>query len=713
MTHFFNVSRLDNGIHVVAFDTPEEPVNTLSEASVLELRRILREIVAEGSQGIVFTSTKKDFVVGANIKEINRFQSALQGAEGSAALQGVFNEIENLSIPTAAAIRGQCLGGGLELALACTYLVVADDVDTKLGFPEVQLGLLPGAGGTQRTPRKIGIINSLDLILTGRNLSGAKASKMGLVDIAVPPSRVMEECQNLILKRSSLPSRRKTKVSEQIRSLLLERNPFGRQFLRKTATQKAAKQAGSFYPAPYKIIEAIFDGFPQPLQKGLDLEAKLFGELSQSNACKCLIHVFDALTRSKKSNKRWSGDGGSTQENNLIGIIGAGFMGSGIATVAADRGYRVRLSDPNLASLGKALKNASGFWSGKVKRRSLKPFEAASRLAHISPGTSLEGFGQCSVIIEAVFEDLSLKHRLINEAEKLEGSPIFASNTSAIPIREIAAAAAHPERVVGMHFFSPVEKMPLVEVIRTPASADAAVAAVVRLGERLGKKVIVVNDGPGFYTTRALAFYLFEALKLVLEGNPIQEIDGAMTDFGFPVGPIALIDEVGIDVGMHVIDTMAKAFPDRIQEIPAMAAFKEGQRLGRKNNAGFYRYADGKKQGPDEAIYKLLGVHPNTIPSSRQEIQTRCVMVFVNESLRCLEEGILQSPEDGDIGAIFGLGFPPFLGGPFYYVHTRSPGVVQDELTRLAEKYGPAFSPTQILARFCAQQSVFSHDEGP
>jgi 3-hydroxyacyl-CoA dehydrogenase/enoyl-CoA hydratase/3-hydroxybutyryl-CoA epimerase len=458
----------------------------------------------------------------------------------------------------------------------------------------------------------------------------------------------------------------------------------------------------------------VFRGSERKLEKGLEIESQAFGELAMTRQSQSLIHLFHATTHIKKHPYKEAGKAKfGSEKTKEVGIIGAGFMGAGIATVCSDKGIRVRMSDPNKESLGRAMKHARDYFAKKAKRKRIQRFQVDSRMAAIAPGTTPSGFEKVDVVIEAVFEDIDLKRKLLAQTEAKAGDGwIFASNTSALPIADIAAQSKHPERVLGMHFFSPVEKMPLLEVIVTDKTADWVTARVVELGQTLGKQVIVVKDGPGFYTTRALSFYLNEAALMLAEGAKIDKVDKALTDFGFPVGPITLIDEVGIDVGSHVLETMQKAFPDRIQVPEGMTVVLDSGRLGRKNQKGFYKYSNGEKGAPDEAIYEMLAgykTEPKGIP--QDEIVDRCMLLFVNESVRCLEEGILASPYDGDVGAVFGLGFPPFWGGPFRYVDHLGATTIVDRLRGLADKYGKRFEPAAMLVDYAKTNKAFFPDE--
>ena len=709
MSEFFTIER-DGGIAVVVIDRKDKDMNILSEAVIRDLDLVMDKLAGDPQiTGVVFISGKSDqFIVGADITDIEKFKTAQDAASGSKAMQAVFQKIHRLKVPTVAALHGPVLGGGLELALACSWRIATNDDKTKLGLPEIQLGFIPGAGGTQRLPRLVGLQASLDMILTAKRVDGAKAQKMGLVDACVHQSMLRSEALKLITKKRSSEPPKKFNPAQWA----LEGNLVGRKVMAQQAHSMVEKKTKGFYPASFKALEAVFSGFEMSLEKGLDLEAKLFGELVQTPESRALVHLFHSTNAIKKHPYKDAGTkrfAGKPIQN--VGIIGGGFMGGGIANVCVDRGLRVQVSDPSKESLGKMLKSARTFFYKKVQRRKLKSFQADSKVAQITPQLAPTGFNKADVVVEAVFEDLKLKQKILTGLEvQVQEDWVFASNTSALPISGIAEVSKHPERVLGMHFFSPVEKMPLLEIVVTEKTADWATARAIELGNIMGKTIIVVKDSPGFYTTRVLAFYLAEAATMVGAGVAIDHIDQVLVEFGWPVGPITLIDEVGIDVGMHVMSTMASAWPQRFSAPPQFTPVKESGRLGRKNGKGFYLYEDGKKAGVDTGIYSLLKIQPSK-SVSKEEIIERCVLGYVNESIRCLEEGIIPTAYDGDIGSVFGLGFPPFRGGPFKYVDTVGAGSVTEKLQALAKKFGPRFEPCSMLVKMAKEQTRFFPDE--
>ncbi len=714
MNQYFTISKTADKVQILRMGAEDKSVTVLGESLLRELNDILDDLTNQKDiKGLVIIGTKKDFALGADIADISRFETPEETRDGCQKMQGIFGKLEKLPFPTVAAIDGQCLGGGLELALACKWRIVSESA--TLALPEIQLGLIPGAGGTQRLPRLIGLQSALDMILTGKRIPGKKAVKLGLADACVHSSQLERVAVEYAQKSKS---KKKTSlipknIGNELIQLATESNPIGRAIVEKKAKEMVDKNTKGFYPAAYKALDAIFDGFDKKLEKGLEIEAKAFSELAHTRESRSLIHLFHATTAAKRNAYADAGkEKFGEVPPSLVGVVGSGFMGAGIATVLADKDVRVMLSDPNKDSTKRALANAQKFFAKKVKRGKLKGFELSQKLGHISPGLSPTGFGSADVVIEAVFEDLGLKQDILSQVEqRAHAAQVFASNTSALPISKIAQKAKHPERVLGMHFFSPVEKMPLLEIIVTDKTAPWAIDRAFRLGIKMGKQIIVVKDSPGFYTTRALAFFLAEAALILEEGANIEEIDKALTDFGFPVGPITLMDEVGIDVGIHVLESMKEAFGERIKTPAGLGAIEQSGRLGRKNGKGFFLYADGKKGAPDPSVYEMMGEKRSYKFIPPEDIADRCVMVFVNETIKCLEEGILFHAYDGDIGAVFGLGFPPFLGGPLKYVDHLGSENVLNKLKSLEEKYGSRFSPPSLLKKMIEKGERFFPEE--
>lgn len=712
MTNNFQLTDREDNLKILTFDRQDNKMNVLSSAVLLELEKILDDLANDDScRGLIFTSGKdQQFIVGADINEIDAMSTPEEAVRSCQQMEKIINKLSTFSFPTVSAVDGQCLGGGLELILCCTYRVASDSAATKFAAPEIKLGLIPGAGGTQRLPRLIGISAGLDMILTGRNYPSKKAARVGLVDAVVPAAILLDVACQYALKDGG--KKRPTSRKKLAPRVVLEKTALGRKIIARKAREEVTKNTKGFYPAAYKALEAVFDGLEKPVAEGLVLEANLFSQLVCTRECQSLIHLFKATTKLKKNiyldkGRAKFGEQGIQQ----IGVIGAGFMGSGLATLTVDRGCRVLIAEPNTEAIAKLLRHASNYFSKQVQRRRLKKFQHSQKLAMISPATTIVGFNTCDLVIEAVYEDLDLKRRLLAEFEQRTADDrIFASNTSALPISEIADSAQHPERVIGMHFFSPVEKMPLLEIVVTPKTAPWVISRAVEFGQMLGKQVIIVQDQPGFYTTRILAFFLGEALRILAEGCPIEDIDRALTDFGFPVGPMTLIDEVGIDIGQHVLETLSKQQmldkPDYLDRL-----IEQGY-LGRKSGKGFYRYRDGKKLAVDDNIYRIIKPQ-NTFPpanEARDLITDRCLLLFINEAVKCLEQQIIDSALAGDVGAVFGLGFPPFWGGPFKYIdHVSCQSIVQN-LNILRDKHGERFAPAPRLLQMAERGEKFFPD---
>jgi 3-hydroxyacyl-CoA dehydrogenase/enoyl-CoA hydratase/3-hydroxybutyryl-CoA epimerase len=709
----------DDGLAIVTMDVPGETMNTLQPSFGPELTEILDTLEQEPKLvAVVLVSGKPDsFIAGADVKMLKSVKTAGDASELSRAGHRMAARLASFKVPIVAAIHGPCLGGGLEVAMSCQGRVASDDKKTKLGLPEVQLGLLPGLGGTQRLTRLVGVQAALDMMLTGKQIDGRRAQKLGLVDEVVAPSILLEvACEHALRRAKEKPRSGPTGFAKFKsffdRDALLGDNPLGRKVLFDQAKKQLASKTHGNYPAPEKILEVVKTGLESGFDAGLEAEAEAFGELVVSPEAAQLMSIFFATVELKK-------DTGVDDPNvearkvQKLGMLGAGLMGAGITYVTLSAGIPVRLKDKDDAGLGNGMKYVAKLFDEKVKRKRMTRIERELLLHEVTPTLDYSGFDTADVVVEAVFEDLGLKHRMLKEVEEHGGGKtIFASNTSSIPITKIADAAKHPERVIGMHYFSPVHKMPLLEIIVTKKTAPWVTATCVGLGKKQGKTVIVVNDGVGFYTSRILAPYMNEAAWLLAEGVPVEELDRALVEWGFPVGPITLLDEVGIDVGHKVGDIMLAAFGERMTPPPGMDKLVADQRFGRKSSRGFYDYSDekSKKKAVDQSVYSVLGVTPVKGSKPPHEIAERCVLQMVNEAALCFGEGILRSARDGDIGAIFGLGFPPFRGGPFRWIDTLGALDVVRRLERHEKIHGARFTPAPVLVAMAQSGQTFHGD---
>ncbi len=699
MTGMLTTRRRDDGVFVVSLDVPGEKLNVLSLGLLDEFEAVFKTIDADAkARGVVIISGKPEgFIAGADIKQFVAVTTAQEAIALAGKGHDLLKRIEGSKIPFVAAINGICLGGGTELSLACAGRVASDDPKTAIGLPEVQLGLVPGMGGTQRLPRLVGLALGLDMILSARNLKATKALRAGLVDEVVPRSILEDRAAALALSIAA----GKTPVRPGIK--LVEK--LARPIIFSKARSTVMAKTGGHYPAPLRAIEVIKEGTATSLAEGLEIEKQAFGELLVGDVSRALVNVFFATQDIKKAVPLPD----PPPEIAKVCILGAGLMGAGIAGIAADSGMRARMKDRDDASVSKGLAYVRGIWEERRKRGSLNAREVSQKMDRVSVTTDYTGFRQAELVIEAVFEDLGIKRQVLKETEEATSETcVFASNTSSLPITDIAQNAKRKDLVLGMHFFSPVHKMPLLEIIETRDTARRATEVAVAFGRRIGKHVIVVGDGPGFFTTRALSPYMNEAAHLLEEGVAVEAIDKAMKDFGFPVGPITLLDEVGIDVGAKVQKILHHAFGARMDPPPSMAKLIADGRLGRKNAKGFYRYVEGAKaKEVDSSVYALMPKGAGQKAMDPKIIQERLFHAFLNESAYCLQEGILRKPVDGDIGAIFGLGFPPWWGGPFRAIDKLGAATVLETLKRLQGQHGARFDPAPILGEYASSGRKF------
>ncbi len=713
---FFRVERMGDGVRFVFIDNPVDRVNTLSERMFPELGAVLDEVASDPStRALVFISAKNDnFIVGADIKDFDNVKEPEQATAMISRFHALLNRIESFPFPVIAAINGPCLGGGLEFALACHFRIATDSAKTVLGLPEIRLGLLPAGGGTQRLPRLIGVHRALPLMLTGRHLDAREAKRTGLVDLVVFPYSLSDTVQRCVPHFKKKFPRKSTGPVLLSLDRLIASVPPARKLYFALARRRVLQETHGNYPAALKLVDCVETGLAGTITDGFRAEAEALGPLILSPQSKAMRSLFFMQTALKK--KKF----GDPKPVETVGVLGGGFMGSGIAAVSAAGGYRVLLKDVSWEKLSEALGGIWKYFDRQVRRKMKNPVERDKSYSLVSPTLDHGSFSRAQVVIEAVFEDIDIKHRVLKEVEDETGADcIFASNTSAIPISRIAQASRRPENVIGMHYFSPVTKMPLLEIVMTEQCADRVLATAVAVGRRQGKTVIVVKDGPGFYTTRILTPFMLEAVRLVEEGASIREIDSAIRRFGFQVGPLRLIDEVGIEVAVHVAGELDELFSGREIHTPsALDRILEAGFLGRKKRIGFYDYTPrfwdrltipgfAIERPVNRNIYGLFGARPRGKVFDPLEIQTRLVYLMMNEAALCLQEGIISTPEDGDIGAVFGLGFPPFLGGPFRYLDTHGAGRTVSEMEKLAERLGARFEPAPILVHMAENNDWF------
>ncbi|HEX9944942.1 MAG TPA: 3-hydroxyacyl-CoA dehydrogenase NAD-binding domain-containing protein [Thermoanaerobaculia bacterium] len=707
MPSIFHLEVGADRLATLTFDSPDRKVNVFTRAAFEELERVIEEVATRQDIGclILLSGKAGSFIAGADVDEIARVMDPMEAEAGSRAGHRLFSAWESLPFPTVAAIRGVCLGGGLEISLASTYRVASDREDTKMGLPEVRLGILPGWGGSTRLPRLIGIAAALDLILTGRTAAGRKALALGLVDALLPDARFLDGVRDFALAR--LDKCRREEGGLDLKEILLERNPVGRKILFDQARKKTLEQSQGHYPAPLRAIEVVRVGIEDGVRAGFDAEARAVAELATSRTSKNLVHVFRLTEDAKKETGL---PGAEPRPVRSTAVLGAGVMGGGIAQlIAAKTDLPVRMKDVREEALASGLQHAAELFDKQVQRRRLPAPEARRKMALLHPTLDYSGFGRVDLVVEAIVENMGVKQGVFAETAKhVPEDAVLASNTSSLSIAGIGSKTPHRDRVVGMHFFNPVHKMPLVEVIAPEGSDAAAVNTVFAFTRRLGKTPVLVKDTPGFLVNRLLMFYSTEALWLLDEGYRIEDLDRAMTDWGMPVGPMALTDEVGIDVATKVAHILHEAFADRLPLPAWLDKVPQAGRLGTKNGQGFYRYEGKKRKEPDPTVYALLGIQPRVENPDPGAIADRMVLPMVNEAARCLEEEVVRSAADLDLALIFGTGFPPFRGGLCRWADQEGPGQIIATLERLESAVGSRLRPSDALRATAAAGGFYA-----
>lgn len=698
-------------VALIEFDLFGEKVNKLSSPVMFRLNEVLSELEKGPYKAAVLISRKPSiFIAGADIEEIKAMKKAEDYRAAIGKAHEIFARIEDMKIPVVAAIHGACMGGGCELILACDYRIASDDSATKIGLPEVKLGIIPGFGGCVRMPRALGYQAALDIIVQGKAVDSRKAEKLGLVDKVVHQSILEAKALEMANDAAVKGKRVKRFQPKGVMGNAMEMAP-ARAFVFSKWKEGTAKQTGGHYPAPLKAIEVIEKTYGMSDRaRALEIELAGFCEVAVTDVSKNLINVFYLMESVKKK----TGVAGDVKPLPVksIGVLGAGTMGGGIAYVAADRGIEVRMKDISHAAIALGLRHAGELWGKLVKRKKIDRYELGRKMNLVSGGLDYAGFGQLDVVVEAIVEDMGIKKKVIGEtAGKCKPSCVIATNTSSLSVTEMAKGHPHPENFVGMHFFNPVHKMPLVEVIRGEMSSDVAVATVFDLAKKMGKLPVVVKDGPGFLVNRILVPYLIEAAWLLQDGMSIETVDRRYKkEFGMPMGPFTLMDEIGIDVCIKVSKIFHESLGDRIMIPPVMKKLAENkERLGKKSKKGFYLYDDkGKQLEIDQTIYSELGLGQPSDRLSADETIRRGIFPMVNEAAMALiEEKIVETADEVDLAMITGTGFPPFRGGLLRYADTIGAKVICDELEVLASKYGARFKPCTSLNHMAKSEKRF------
>ncbi|WP_339750059.1 3-hydroxyacyl-CoA dehydrogenase NAD-binding domain-containing protein [uncultured Rubinisphaera sp.] len=703
-THW-DLEQTTDQILTLWIDVQGESQNMFSTEVMSELDAVIKEL--ESRQGVktVFIRSRKSnsFFAGADIHEFVKIETIEQAREVSRRGQDVFARLEALDATTIAVIQGACLGGGLEMALACDHRIAIIDSATRIGLPETGLGILPGWGGTQRLPRHVDLLQAIGMILQAKKLSAEKAVKVGLVDRAVKPG----ELETLLKDLGQSSDDLKPHKSSTWLGWFLNQTSFGRNLIFNATEKRIARQKVQ-YPALGKSLEAIRLSFKEDAS-GFEFEQQAIGDLLFTPACQSLVSLFLNKERAR-SLDTWNVPT-SIQEEKIqsMAVLGGGTMGAGIAQAGIKKGMQVVLKEVNDEALDAARSRIHSIYETLLDRKSLSEAEANEQQAQLTYTTSQEEISDVDVIIEAVPESLDLKQKIFNElAGTCDRETIFATNTSALSVDEIFAGVEPKSRVGGLHFFNPVHRMDLIEVISGAYSSPETVGRLLQLAKQLGKTPIVTKDSPGFVVNRILMPYLDEAIKIAIEmtaqNREPSVIDREMKSFGMPMGPLELIDQVGVDVAAHVAGSMTIVFGEKSDSATVLKRMVDAKRLGRKSDAGFYNYVKGKKTNAiglqplvSEIDVDLVEPPTTELDEVLTPIQQRLVLAMVNEAGRCLDEGVVAEGWMIDLAMVLGTGFAPFRGGPLKFAKQLNHNNLIETLEKLAEVYGERFQPSDSI----------------
>ncbi|MCP3904224.1 MAG: fatty-acid oxidation protein subunit alpha [Planctomycetes bacterium] len=707
----------------LTFDLPGSSVNKFTEASMTELAEQLDELADdEAIKAVAIRSGKSDtFIVGADIDELAAIGTSTDALAKAKRGHEVFARLAALPVPTVAVIHGTALGGGLEMALACDYRLVTDDPGTSVGLPEVNLGIIPGWGGTQRLPHVVGLSAALPMILAGKQANARKAYRIGLADGVVPRAFLEQRTREFvdrILKSSGRRAvvHRRHAVRPRV-ARMLERWGPGRRLICHLARRQVMSKTRGQYPAPLEALSVLRRTYrPTTPPDGFDLEARAFSRLACSAISRNLVWLFQASQRLKRAGR---GDRGavSLEAGDHAAVIGAGIMGGGIAWALSRGGLHVRMKDLDWGAVASGMAAASRMYGAMVKRRKITAREQGLAMHRISGAIDYSGLSQAKVVVEAVVEDLDIKKRVLREIEEhVSPDTIICTNTSSLPLNELASGLKHPKRFAGLHFFNPVNRMQLIEVVGARKTSRRTVVSLVDLCRLMGKTPVVVGDCPGFLVNRILLPYLIESAWMFEEGAAIERIDAALERFGMPMGPLALVDEVGIDVGYKVAKVLESAYGERMHVADVLGKVVQSTELtGRKSGRGFYLYGR-KDRKPNARLTELTadarrhdGLSETDLGD--EEIVDRAVLIMVNEAARCLDEGIVDDPEKLDLAMVLGTGFAPFRGGLLRYADERGLEPIRQRLEELALMYGDRFRPVPLIEKIARDGGRF-HDTG-
>ncbi len=688
----------EDGICVLTFDRPGSTANIFDRATLEELRQELDFIVtADGIKGLILATAKRSiFIAGLDLRMLNETVSLPVVGDLIELGQRLMSRIAALPMPTVAAIRGAAVGGGFEISLACDYRLASPERATKIGLPETKIGLLPAWGGATRLPRLIGLPRALDFILAGKTVTAAHALKLGLVDELVPAEYLIEAAA------------RKIRQGKPIRSSRWPvNNALAAAVVRWRLRPQLLKKTRGHYPSVLQAFKVMTEGITRSIPESLALERAGVMALAETGACRNLIRAFFLQERAKK---RTVGDRAPLNGEKPVArtaVIGAGVMGAGIAQWLSARGLPVILRDINTEQVAKGMAGIAKIYRDGIKRRVFTEREARAGFGQIFPAPTEVPLRQVDLVIEAAAENLELKQKIFRRLDELAGEEtILATNTSALPVSELAAGTRRPERVLGLHFFNPVHRMQLVEIVVARQTAPDVLQRAVRFAQQIGKLPVVVRDSPGFLVNRILMPYLIEAGQLFETGATLKDLDEAMLDFGMPMGPLRLLDEVGLDVGLHVAETLAAHYPERMKIPALLGKMVAAGMLGHKNGRGFYRHEKSKAPQSNPQAAALVQ-NRSAAGLTREELQERMVFLMINEAARCLEEQVVTDPADVDFAMVMGTGFAPFRGGPLRYADAVGVVTLAGAMNCLADAGAGYFAPCGRLAEMAANGKTF------
>jgi 3-hydroxyacyl-CoA dehydrogenase/enoyl-CoA hydratase/3-hydroxybutyryl-CoA epimerase len=684
----------DDQVWTITFDQPGSSANVLNKELLKLLANILENAGGDKQcRGVIFRSAKPSiFIAGADIKQLSASDSDDHIEAIAKAGQDTFGRIAALNVPTVAAIHGACLGGGYELCLACDYRLATDDRSTRIGLPETSLGIVPAWGGCTRLPRLIGLPRALDIILGGRRLPAQSAVRRGMVDEVVPKEHLMQAANRAI--RRQLPKRK---------NFALLNNPLASSIIASRAREQTLAKTHGNYPAIKRALEVVTGGLRGSVNDALRLEREAIVELARTSECHSLIGLFFLQERSKKlrilSDTKYEPVGNAA-------VVGAGVMGAGIAQWLSSRGHHVILRDISVEQLQKGMKSISGVYRNGVKRRVFSRVTARQGLDRVSPSVAAVPLHRADLVIEAAAEIMDIKLKIFSELGELaRDDTILATNTSALSLEKIAEAVPVPERVIGLHFFNPVHRMQLVEIVTAKKTAPEITERAVRFVQSIGKMPVVVKDSPGFVVNRILMPYLIEASALFERGATADDIDRAMLKFGMPMGPLRLLDEVGVDVAQHVGRYLGSCFPGSMAMSTLLEGMVEAGMLGRKTGSGYYVYS-GKKTSENDRLQRMK--KPDRAAGfDQKDLEERMILLMINEGARCIEESVVDDPRDIDFAMVMGTGFAPFRGGLLRYADAIGMKRIVTGMNHLAENEDARFTPCDLLVSMLENDQKF------